>query len=328
LKSLKRLSLALALLGCLTGTLLVAWNGFGRVVASVLSVGYWGFLLLSGWQFLVAGLLGIAWRAVAPAAPGRQRLAVDRVFIWARLVRDASASCLPFSAVGGFAVGARVLVLHGQAWPVASASTLGDLTAEFLAEIVFAGAALVIAVQRHVDLLSPFVTAVALTLGVGLGLGYLPRRVAPFCARVGGWIVARGPMLVGARLPSVEAELGRMYSRDGKFAACSTIHFLGWVAKGAGGWIIFRLLGAPIGFVDALAIEGLVHAALAFAFLVPGYAGVQEGAYMLLGAVFGVPPEIALGTSLMRRGRDIAIGIPILLIWQFIELRVLRADRR
>ncbi len=107
-------------------------------------------------------------------------------------------------------------------------------------------------------------------------------------------------------------------------AASNAIHFLGWVAKGAGGWIAFRLLGAPISLLDALAIEGLLHAGLAFAFLVPGYAGVQEGAYMLLGAAFGVPPEIALGTSLLRRGRDIAIGIPILLVWQFFELRRLR----
>ncbi len=96
--------------------------------------------------------------------------------------------------------------------------------------------------------------------------------------------------------------------------------------KGVGGFIAFRLLGAPIGLIDALAIEGLLHAGLIIAVLVPGYAGVQEGGYMLLGAAFGVPPEIALGTSLLRRGRDIAIGIPVLLIWQFVELRRLRKD--
>jgi glycosyltransferase 2 family protein len=330
LTSLKSLSLALAILGILAGTLLVAWNGFGRVAASVLSVGYWGFLLLSGWQFLVAAVLGIAWRVIAPATPERRDLTVDGVFIWARLLRDASASCLPFSQVGGFAVGVRALVLHGQAWPVASTSAVGDMTAEFLAEIVFAAAALVIAVVRHFNSVSPipFAMVAVLTLGVGFGLLYLPRRAAPLCARLGGRIVGRGFDLAGARSKSIEAELGRMYSRVDRFAACSAIHFLGWVAKGAGGWITFRLLGAPIGFLDALAIEALLHAALAFAFLVPGNAGVQEGAYMLLGAAFGVTPEIALGTSLVRRARDIGIGIPILLIWQFIELRRLRTDRR
>jgi hypothetical protein len=40
--------------------------------------------------------------------------------------------------------------------------------------------------------------------------------------------------------------------------------------------------------------------------------------------LFGIPPEISLGVSLLRRARDIAIGIPVLLIWQWIEVRRLR----
>jgi hypothetical protein len=44
-----------------------------------------------------------------------------------------------------------------------------------------------------------------------------------------------------------------------------------------------------------------------------------------LGALFGIAPEVALGASLIRRARDIAIGIPILLIWQIFEVRRLRA---
>jgi hypothetical protein len=44
-----------------------------------------------------------------------------------------------------------------------------------------------------------------------------------------------------------------------------------------------------------------------------------------LGAIFGVPPELSLGVSLIRRARDIAVGVPILLLWQFLEVRRLRA---
>jgi hypothetical protein len=64
---------------------------------------------------------------------------------------------------------------------------------------------------------------------------------------------------------------------------------------------------------------------MAAGILIPGYAGVQEAGYVLLGSIFGVPPEISLGVSLVRRGRDIAIGIPILLVWQFIEARNLKS---
>lgn len=96
-------------------------------------------------------------------------------------------------------------------------------------------------------------------------------------------------------------------------------------SKGVGGSIAFRLLGAQIGLLDALAIEGLLHIGLAFAVLVPGYAGVQEDGHILLGAAFGVPPEIALAMCLLRRGRDIVLGSPVPLIWQFVELRRLRS---
>jgi uncharacterized membrane protein YbhN (UPF0104 family) len=70
-----------------------------------------------------------------------------------------------------------------------------------------------------------------------------------------------------------------------------------------------------------MAIEGLLHVMLAAAVLVPASAGVQEAGYVALGALFGVPPEVSLGASLIRRARDIAIGIPILLIWQIFEAR-------
>jgi glycosyltransferase 2 family protein len=45
----------------------------------------------------------------------------------------------------------------------------------------------------------------------------------------------------------------------------------------------------------------------------------------LLGPLFGLPAEAALALSLLKRGRDIAIGIPVLLIWQFLEGRQTRA---
>jgi putative membrane protein len=326
LKRLKGLSIALALLGTLAAIALVGWSGFGRVTASLLSVGKSGFLLLCGWQVLVMAVDGLAWRVIAPVGPGQRGLALDGMFIWARALRDAAASCLPFAQLGGFVIGARALSLHGQTWQVAAISTVGDLTAEFLALIVFAIGGLVILAAHRFHWLSaaPWAIPVALAPVVGLGLLDLPRRTAPFLARLGRWILGRGFDFAGSTVQTVEPELKRIYGRADLFAACNAIHFLGWLAKGAGGWIALRLLGAPISLFDALAIEGLLNAGLSSLFVVPGYAGVQEGGYILLGAAFGVPPEIALGTSLLRRGRDIAVGIPVLLIWQFIEMRRLR----
>jgi glycosyltransferase 2 family protein len=330
LKNLKGLSLILALFGVVAATALVAWSGFGRVVGALLSVGYGGLALLSGWQLLVAVVLGLAWQIIAPIARRSGGFAHSGIFLWARLVRDAAASCLPFSQLGGFAIGARALSLHGQPWSVAGTSMVGDLTAEFVSEIVFAAAGLVVLAGRYVDRLAtaPVAVAAALAVVVGSGLLYLPRHAAPLLARVGRAILRRGLGAAGHGFQTIEPELMLVYGRIDRFAAANAVHFVGWIAKGIGGWIAFRLLGAPIGLLDALAIEGLLHAALVVAVVVPGYAGLQEGAYVLLGAAFGLSPEIALGTSLLRRARDIAIGIPVLLVWQFVEVQRLRKNLR
>ncbi len=116
-----------------------------------------------------------------------------------------------------------------------------------------------------------------------------------------------------------------MYGHADRLAVGTALHLAGWCAKGTGNWIALRLLGAPIDLAGALAIEALLNAMLAGAFMVPGYAGIQEGGYAGLGALFGVAPDIAIATSLLRRARDLAIGIPVLLIWQLFEVRRLRA---
>jgi hypothetical protein len=48
---------------------------------------------------------------------------------------------------------------------------------------------------------------------------------------------------------------------------------------------------------------------------------VQEVAYALAAPLFGLPPESALALSLAKRARDVAIGLPTLLCWQFAEAR-------
>ncbi len=57
------------------------------------------------------------------------------------------------------------------------------------------------------------------------------------------------------------------------------------------------------------------------AFIVPNALGVQEGAYAVLAPLFGVGAEFGLAVSLLKRARDIAIGVPVLLIWQAVEGR-------
>ncbi len=326
LSIMKRLSYLLALLGVLIAVLLVSWFGFGNVVSAVSRIGWPEFGLIVGWQLVLFVILGLAWDLITPARTMRR----PWVLIWGRMVRDAASNCLPFSQVGGFVFGARAVTLHGVEWHTATASTIVDVTAEFLAQIAFAGIGLGVLLARAPG------SGVAVPVEIGIGVAvlacfafvWLQKGAAPLFARLGRRIAGNWFADAEERVSVLQAELGLIYGHAGKLALGFMMHLIGWIGTGVAGWITYHALGVPIDFDDALAIEALLSAAAALAFLVPVNAGVQEAGYAALGAIFGVPPELSLGVSLVRRARDIVAGVPILLIWQYVEMRHLRIGRR
>jgi putative membrane protein len=315
-----------AIIGFMLGTLLVGWYGFGAIAAVMFSVGENGFAVFCVWQLLTIVVLGIGWRVVTPSNGARAL----SPFVWGRMVRDAASSCLPFSVVGGFVLGVRAATLHGISWSFATLSMVVDLTAEFLAEIVFAIAGLLVLLARSADpsLTKPIVIGLALALVASALVLRLQKGVVPLLVRFGRKILGDWFADRGEHEATSEHELVVTYGHTGRMALGTAIHLVGWLCKGIGNWIAFRLLGSDIDLMGALAIEALLHALLIPAFVVPGYAGVQEAGYAGIGALFGIPPAVSLGVSLLRRARDIAIGTPVLLIWQLIEMRRLRHSKR
>jgi glycosyltransferase 2 family protein len=322
----KKLSIALAVAGLLLGTLLIGWFGFGPVLKGVGRVGWGDFALIVGWQLVLFVILGLAWDAIVPGRDARRLL----LLIWGRMVRDASANCLPFSQVGGFVFGARAVTLHGVSWSLATASTVVDVTAEFLAELAFTAIGLGILLSRapHSSMAVPMEIGLGLAIVAGIGLIWAQQGAAPLFAKLGRRIAGRWSNNAHGRVEVLQAELALIYGHTGRLAVGFAVHLIGWLGTGVAGWITYRALGVPLDFDDALAIEALLSAVAAVAFLVPVNAGVQEAGYAGLGAIFGVPPELSLGVSLVRRARDLAVGVPILLIWQLFEVRRLRGIQR
>lgn len=318
----RKVSFVLALLGVVLGTILVGAFGFRRVIDSLLSVGVAGFAIVVLWQFLLFVPLGLGWDVLARA------LGVHRVwlFIWGRMVRDCSTNLLPFSQLGGFFFGARAVMLHGLAWPEATATTVVDLTAEFIAEVVFAAIGLVILLVKdpHTDMRVPLEIGIGLAVVAATGFIWLQRGASGLFAGLSSRIVAR--QLSGARktMSVLRERMNTIYEHRGYLALGFFWHLTGWIATGVGGWIAFRLLGARLDVAAGIAIESLVAAVAAVTFLVPVSAGVQEAGYTALGALFGVPPQLSLAVSLLRRSRDVVVGVPVLLIWQTLEAKRLR----
>ncbi|HEY0300060.1 MAG TPA: hypothetical protein VGC36_01935, partial [Rhizomicrobium sp.] len=70
-----------------------------------------------------------------------------------------------------------------------------------------------------------------------------------------------------------------------------------------------------------LAIEALLAALRSATVFIPAAIGVQEAGYAALMPLFGLGPEVGLAVSLLKRARDIVVGVPVLLAWQAVEGR-------
>ena len=323
-RTLHAISLGLGLSGLLLATVLIGWFGFGRVLHAALSVGVTGFLAVCAWQMVLFAALGLGWFVLLPPS----RAWRPWVAIWGRMVRDAAGSLLPFSLVGGFVLGARAVTLHGLTWPQATASTVVDLTAEFVAQIGLVLIGLVLLGRRlpHAALLVPIAAGLLAAALSGLAFVWLQHSGARPLLRLSRRMIGNAFPSLDGQFSTVQAGLADIYAQPWRVALALGVHLLAWLGTGVASFIAFRLLGARIGFTDALGIEALLHAVLAAAILVPGYAGVQEAAYAGVAPLFGQPVELALAVSLLRRARDIALGVPILLIWQLVEAQRMRRE--
>jgi len=311
---------ALAGLALFTGT--IAWLGWGDVVRALEKVSASGFMLYLGVQMLVTAGLAGAWRLLLRSRYGGSFL----LLCWGRMVRDSAGEFLPFSHVGGFILGGRAISLGGVAFADAAASTLADVTVEFLSELVFisVGVMLLVGLVPHSELILP----VSIGLGVALvgGIGFLlaqkgaSRLFSGLAMRIAG----RSADAASIHMQRLQTALDEIHARPRRMLGAGALHLLCWFGTGLASYVAFHALGQPITLGDALAIEALLHAILATGFFVPGRIGVQEAAYALLGTVFGIPPDIALSVSLLRRARDLIIAVPILLVWQGIEAKRLQ----
>jgi len=101
-------------------------------------------------------------------------------------------------------------------------------------------------------------------------------------------------------------------------SARALINLIGWLAGTGEVFLILELLNHPVSWVNALLLESLGQAIRGAAFAVPGALGVQEGGYLLLAPLAGLPPDMALALSLAKRAREIILGLPGLLLGPFV----------
>jgi putative membrane protein len=307
-------------------TLVVAIVGYRSVLAAIGRAGIAGFAAYTLYWPLVILVLGGAWFAVAPGL-GSKGLGI---LVWARLLREAGSDILPFAQVSGFLLGARVARTEGISEDLVVASTIADVTAELSAQVLYTvlGVALLAAQLRGgpqgASLVWPMAAALGFLVFAAIALGLVQGRGVTW---LGGLAQRWWPDSVG-RADAVRASLDAIYRRPVRLLAALTLHSLGWVGSGLGSWIALKFMDAHAPLWAVLAIESLMYAARGAAFILPGGLGVQEGAYVLLAPLFGLQPSDLLAVSLLRRARDLVVGVPVLLVWQAREGRSLLARAR
>lgn len=310
----KSLPIVAVILGVAVMAALVGYFGAGAVIRSLLAVGLLGFVAICAIHLVLTAVMGLAWRALLPGAPAHK-------VMWARLLRDSGSEALPLSQVGGYVLGVRALALAGVPAGLGTASTIVDVTLEFVAQVVYTALGLVLLVQWQPE--SPIATPVLLGLAVAAVVGaaavLVQRRgfgnLDRLAAAIGrGWL-ERG----AAGAASLQAALTGIYRDPVGLWASFALHLVSWIASAVEVWLALYLAGQPLSFGAVLAIESLLYAIRTAAFVVPQAVGVQEGAYLLLGASFGLTPDMSLALSLLKRGRDLAIGLPAIAIWQALE---------
>jgi len=293
---------------------LIAYLGAEAVLRSLFAIAWRGFWAVCLIHLALIAVMGVAWRALVPGARAW-------VFIWGRFVRDAGSEVLPFSPMGGCLLGARAVMLTGIPGPTAAASTIVDLTLEFFAKLVYTALGLVMLIHLRPELPD------ALPIALGIAAAGLAAISLIVIQRHGFGVFVRFARLVGrgwadrsaAGAAAVYAVLVSTYTRRLGVWIGFLLHLTCWIASALEVWCALRLAGTPLEFSSVLVIESLLYAIRTLAFAIPNAVGVQEGAYILLGAAFGLTPEMALAISLLKRMRDLVIGLPVLAIWQAAE---------
>ena len=296
---------------------LIAWQGFAPIAAALALAGY-GVVGLAAFHLLPLVIDAGAIYVLGP----REGLFADAVRV--RWCGESVNSLLPAGQIGGPVLMVRRLAQLGASTAEAASVITVSTTLQTLAQVLFAllglaalGAHALSSVNEILWITGVSLVLAALTYGFYLAqrrglFGWLSRRVAKLGAGL-DW----SSLLSGA--DAVDLQVQALYREGPKVAASFLLSFVGWTVGTFEVWFALRLIGHPVDWIEALMLESLGQAIRGAAFAVPGALGVQEGGYLLLAPVVGLSPDTALALSLIKRARELLLGVPGLIYLHFSE---------
>ena len=306
--------------GILLFAAVIAWQGLDDVTVALQRAG-WGIVAVALLHLPQVWADAMGWRPLVRSGQPPPR----RTMIWARWIGESINDLLPVLQMGGNVVKAWLLANRGVRVGSAGASVVVDVTLVVLTQILFT--------LFGVSLLVPSLGGGRALLVVLVGAGIMTALLAGFYAvqRRGffGLLVRMSRRILGGPewvsfsdgATTMDADVLRLYGDRRVLLASGCWHLLAWFVGIAEVWFALYLLGHPVDVRTALLFESLGQAIRTGAFAVPGALGIQEGGYVLVGSALGIEPGVALGLSLVRRVRELLLGIPGLASWHASTIR-------
>jgi len=311
----------LGLAGAALFTILLIRQGLPQVGAAFAAAG-WAIAAVVAFHFAVPVFLdALAWWVLFPKL---ERPALLQL-LWMRWVGESVSTLVPSAAVGGDIVRARLAAINGTPLPLAAGTVLVDLTVGVFTQAGFTmlGLALLVDATGQRNFVRP--TLIATLIGVVCIAGFY------FVQRLG---MFRSLALIVARLANspewqslvesgetLDRTVRTLYARRRAVMTCCIWTIIS-LAGGSGEiWIALQALDLHATFVNALILQSMVLTIRSAAFAVPGGLGVQEGGYLFVGNLLGIPGDAAFALSLIARVRELALGVPGVISWQLIEAR-------
>jgi len=323
---------------------LLAWQGFGAVTTTLMSAG-WGLAVVAAFHLVP---LALDAGAIAVLLDRKTRHGSFCSALKARWTGEAVNSLLPAGQIGGPVLMVRYLSHRGARLRDAAAAITVSTTTQALSQMLFALLGIVV-FGANGDLAEYRMPVIAITVVLGV-------CVVAFCVlqRRGmfGRVMRIGQKLFGKRggakgtdgtdgaegaaarpgrwdglalrADAVDSAIRELYRDRKKVAASFGLNLLGWITGTGEVWLILYFLGHPVSWHEALLLESVGQAIRGAAFAIPGSLGAQEGGYLLLAPLVGLPPDAALALSLAKRVRELVLGIPGLVYLHFSERKFQR----
>ena len=318
----KIVTLFAAVAGLVIIALLFAWQDAGAVMGSLGTLG-WGVVLLPLAWLPYPVVAAESWRVLFLDRQGPGLVRAVRAF-W---VGHAVGALLPTAGVGEPVVKVRMLVHDRLSGVAASASVVVDKTVEALSLIVWGlvGVAVLVATQTGDDVVVAALVGSALIAAGTVGF-IAVQRAGAFgfvTQRIFGLSRTGDGLGLADKADEVDATIRRLYDRAGRIAWSTALRTAARSLMTIEILVAAYLMGQPLTLWEAVMLRSLASALNGAAFVVPGGLGVQEGAFVALGAVAGLSPESMLALSLATRGRELLVGVPGVLAWKHAEGKAL-----